>query len=615
MSRVSILKRLMSKDKKSALEFHYEKLTAPPINALFTPEDINELIRIATSLRYNGNIEKKYECIDKVMRHRGFIKAHCGTNRVVYNYLEDPSFVVKVALDKVGMTDSPREFKNQAFFQPFCCKVFEVHPSGILATVERVNPISSLEEFMSVANDVFNLMVIKILGRYVVDDLGTKTFMNFGVRDDAMGSVFGPVVIDFPYVYEPDGAKLFCRHVLPNGEICNGEIDYKTGFNGLYCTRCFREYKAMDLAKDQVPVELIWDQWDSEPIKHLLHRLRARIVDGRVTLFDSGRQSKLYVAKEDFVMVGDYDDSPSTVRVMRSVRIKNPTREELRSEANAGLREKIRQAQAEALRPKIKDLFVNPDVPSTSVRVKKVVVGPEYQDRTTNPALTDVDEYYITEGPTISKVGRSVRSLDFVFDDDDEFVIIGQEENPEEPTVVSSECQTGVFSDKIRQEFTFQGISISEVKKPIATPVSEDEVKKMIAGVEKRMAPVEDNSSGDDAILDSEGDKKMVNPMTRPYANGDPSTFVGNRQPRVETKTFEDIFVDPSVSITPPKQPKSRGLVSLAEIFEDQMKKSPVSQPNLVHDPETDKGQGQTRYQNKKKRRDNGGYDDEEGEE
>ena len=153
MSRVSLLEQLTVK-RKSAFEFDFEKLWAPPIMTLFTPNDIQELIRIATSVRYNGNINKKYELIDAVMKRRGFIKAHSGTNRVVYNFLESSAFVAKVALDKVGMTDSPAEFINQQYFQPFCCKIFEVDPSGVIAFVERVNPISSIEEFASIADDI-----------------------------------------------------------------------------------------------------------------------------------------------------------------------------------------------------------------------------------------------------------------------------------------------------------------------------------------------------------------------------------------------------------------------------------------------------------------------------
>ena len=144
MSRVSLIEQLYAK-RKSALEFNFDSLWAPPIRCLLSQQDIDQLYHIATSLRYNGNINKKYELIDAVMRPRGFRRGNCGTNRVVYNFLEDPTFVAKIALDKVGLKDSPAEFKNQRFLQPFCCKNFEVDRTGVIAFVEKVNPITSLQ--------------------------------------------------------------------------------------------------------------------------------------------------------------------------------------------------------------------------------------------------------------------------------------------------------------------------------------------------------------------------------------------------------------------------------------------------------------------------------------
>ena len=50
MSRVSILEQLRT-PRKSALDFHYDELTAPPIMALFTQQDIQEL--------YNKNVKQE----------------------------------------------------------------------------------------------------------------------------------------------------------------------------------------------------------------------------------------------------------------------------------------------------------------------------------------------------------------------------------------------------------------------------------------------------------------------------------------------------------------------------------------------------------------------------
>ena len=54
--------------RKSALEFKYDSLVAPPILSILTMQDINELTRIATSVRYNANIDLKYELIDAVRK-------------------------------------------------------------------------------------------------------------------------------------------------------------------------------------------------------------------------------------------------------------------------------------------------------------------------------------------------------------------------------------------------------------------------------------------------------------------------------------------------------------------------------------------------------------------
>lgn len=298
MSRVSLIEQLYAPKKKSALEFSYDNLWAPPIKFFLSQQDINELYKIATSLKYNDNIEKKYELIDAIMKPRGFKRGNCGTNRVVYNFLEDTSFCMKIALDRVGIQDSPKEYKNQEFFKPFCCKIFEVDPTGVIACVERVNPISSIEEFASVADDVFNMMVTKIIGKYVVDDLGTEKFLNYGVRYNSNGIAFGPVILDYPYAYELDGAKLHCAKPIQIGDseyACGGEIDYDAGLNNLVCCKCGRTYSARELAKDDSNILKFYS--DDEQSK-----MRARIIreSDNTILKDSGRSSKLYITKEEY---------------------------------------------------------------------------------------------------------------------------------------------------------------------------------------------------------------------------------------------------------------------------------------------------------------------------
>lgn len=240
-----IINRITSK-KTTVNEFKFDSLTAPPIASMFTMNDIHQLHKIATSIRYAGNPNKKYKLIDEIMRSRGFIKFVSGTNRVTYRHPENNSFIVKVAFDDVGLKDNPKEFKNQFRLKPFCTKVFEVTQCGTLGVFERVNPITSREEFCSAAADIYNVISYWLIGEYILEDIGTKFFMNWGIRDG-----FGPVLLDYPYLYELDGNKLYCKAPSPNSPsgCCDGIIDYDDGFNYLYCTKCGARYRATELAK------------------------------------------------------------------------------------------------------------------------------------------------------------------------------------------------------------------------------------------------------------------------------------------------------------------------------------------------------------------------------
>ena len=129
-NRSWVLERMKSKA-ITISEFNFEQLQAPPISYFLTPLDIEQLRKLATSLRYSGKPKQKMDMMDKIMESRGFRKITGGTNRVVYKHLEVESIVVKVAIDKVGMSDNPAEFKNQFIFKPFVTKVFEVTPCGI----------------------------------------------------------------------------------------------------------------------------------------------------------------------------------------------------------------------------------------------------------------------------------------------------------------------------------------------------------------------------------------------------------------------------------------------------------------------------------------------------
>lgn len=262
MGRSWVLERMKSKA-VTISEFNFEQLQAPPISYLLTPMDIEQLRKLATSLRYAGKPLQKMKMMDQIMENRGFRKITGGTNRVVYKHLEFENIVAKVAIDKVGMSDNPAEFKNQFIFKPFVTKVFETTPCGTVGIFERVIPITSKKMFESVASDVYDMLRLWFLGEYVLGDIGTKCFLNFGIREG-----FGPVLLDFPYVYKLDGEKLFCNKPIDNmGSICGGVIDYDAGFNGLYCTKCGAKYKAKELEKAITENEIVVERKEDSKMK------------------------------------------------------------------------------------------------------------------------------------------------------------------------------------------------------------------------------------------------------------------------------------------------------------------------------------------------------------
>lgn len=255
MARADIITAMYAK-KFSLLDFNWDTMVAPPLLSLLTAYDICNLNEISRSNKLASNPQKKYEMIDNILRPRGFKKLASGTNRVVYKFLEDQRYCLKISLDRVGLKDNPQEFQNQFKLKPYVSKMFEVSPCGTVGLVERVEPITTREEYLHIIDDVFNLLVEKIIGKYVVDDIGTNFFQNIGIR-----AGFGPVLLDYPYVYDLDGGKLRCNWQDPyTHEYCLGEIDYDDGFNYLICNKCGKQYQARQLGKQIIKKSIVIDK-------------------------------------------------------------------------------------------------------------------------------------------------------------------------------------------------------------------------------------------------------------------------------------------------------------------------------------------------------------------
>lgn len=274
--------------------FDWEHFTHAPISSYISLPEIQYFDYIATSAKLAGKSKRyKIDMMSEVLRPKGFIYMTAGTNRVVFRNDYDQSFLLKIGFDATGVNDSMREFHNQEVLKPFVPKVFDVSSRGTIGLIERVHPILNRAEFMSVAGQIFDILNKKILGKYVLEDIGTDFFKNWGLRDG-----FGPVLLDYPYVYEIDGSKLVCNKPLPDGTNCRGLIDYDEGFNTLVCELCGRRHTAKSLAKNNGAI-LITKEYLNQRGRRIMQLPKVQIKRSDGTTYGDDLSVKV---QEDIVM-------------------------------------------------------------------------------------------------------------------------------------------------------------------------------------------------------------------------------------------------------------------------------------------------------------------------
>lgn len=237
-----------NKHKSDALQFNFDNLQGPPLFSMLPPGIDQYLYSVAVNPKLSAKIKMKFDLIDQAVKDYGFVLLGRGTNRCIYKHQMDEKIVLKIGFDREGIKDAYKELRNMPYLKPFICKCFDVSPTGTMGMFERFIPITYKDEFASVAEDVFDVIVKKFIGRYILADIGADFYMNWGIRPG-----FGPALLDYPFMYLLDGKKLHCINTVatPMGPcICNGLIDYDEGFNHLKCTKCGKQYFASDLAKE-----------------------------------------------------------------------------------------------------------------------------------------------------------------------------------------------------------------------------------------------------------------------------------------------------------------------------------------------------------------------------
>lgn len=228
-------------------EFNWNVLSKPPILSYIPYQVLQELENIVNSVRLMNNPTKKYKLEEELLKPLGIYHLASGTNRRAFYSEYDPEIVFKIASDKIGRNDNLSELEIQQFIKPFCPKVYDVLPTGLVSLQERVEPMTQSDFKNIYAGDIFDNIFTLLYCGYVMEDVGSNFFKNWGIRYG-----FGPVVLDFPYVYKLDWSKLRCSFIDPRtGVMCDGylDYDYHSGMNELCCTKCGTRYSARSLAK------------------------------------------------------------------------------------------------------------------------------------------------------------------------------------------------------------------------------------------------------------------------------------------------------------------------------------------------------------------------------
>ena len=231
-------------------EFDWNSLKSPPIIYFLPMQVINQLRAIISDVKLMNKPTKKYSMVNDLLIPYGFRHLASGTNRRTFYCTYNDNIVIKIASDIVGRQDNISEFKLQELIKPFCPKVYDVLPDGLIALSERVEAMTESDYKQVWTSDIFDFIFQIFLRGYIMEDVGANFFKNWGIRYG-----FGPVILDFPYIYEVDWEKLKCTKEDPRTGIpCHGDLDYdySRGMSEIVCRECGTRYSAKYLAKGRV---------------------------------------------------------------------------------------------------------------------------------------------------------------------------------------------------------------------------------------------------------------------------------------------------------------------------------------------------------------------------
>ena len=314
-----------SKDEKterfSQFEFDWNSLSKPPLQAWLPVQAFTQLQQLISDVRIMNNPVLKFKYMNEILFPYRFRPYHSGTNRRTFYHIDDPTILIKIGSDRVGKSDNISEFYLQNLIKPHCAKIYDVTADGIVQLHERAEPMSEHDYKHIYSGQIFDFIMSLMYKGYMLEDVGGNFFKNWAVR---LG--FGPILIDFPYIYEVDWSKLKCIFVDPKTHIkCTGDLDYDydKGMSEIICTKCGARYSAKYLAK-AVPTS--GEDFISRKGKNNMQEFKLSVVSGNDVLYTTSSEAPANpVLQSPIVRPSDnYIESPRVYTITRQKQVKKP---------------------------------------------------------------------------------------------------------------------------------------------------------------------------------------------------------------------------------------------------------------------------------------------------
>lgn len=245
-SKQSISQLLHKSPEGKNVNEYLKNFNRPPIQYYIPPQVINTLYQISYDCKLANNPQKRFNMQNEILEPYGFKPLASGTSRRAFYCIYDPEIIIKLGSDMIGRSDNLSESILQKILMPFCPKILDVDPTGSIMLAERVETMTE-KDYKEWIKEIFMFIESYYQLGYLFEDIGLYSFKNWGIR---LG--FGPVLLDFPYLYQIDWKKMKCDRIDPTThKKCGGTIgyNYESVLSEIICHRCHVRYSAQYLSK------------------------------------------------------------------------------------------------------------------------------------------------------------------------------------------------------------------------------------------------------------------------------------------------------------------------------------------------------------------------------